>query len=60
MQQSKLRRQIAWEAARLMYSREEAEYYRFDRLQLGVKLDNADFDPDRLWPKRETKSAQAK
>lgn len=28
MQQSKLRRQIAWEAARLMYSREEAEYYR--------------------------------
>jgi predicted HD phosphohydrolase len=28
MQNSKLRRQIAWEAARLMYSREEAEYYR--------------------------------
>src|SRR3954470_7406311 len=28
MQQTKLRRQIAWEAARLMYSREEAEYYR--------------------------------
>lgn len=28
MQQSKLRRQIAWEAARLMYSREESEYYR--------------------------------
>jgi hypothetical protein len=28
MQQSKLRRQIAWEAARLMYSREEGEYYR--------------------------------
>jgi HD domain len=28
MQRSKLRRQIAWEAARLMYTREEAEYYR--------------------------------
>jgi hypothetical protein len=29
---------------------DEAEYYRYDRLQLGVKLDDADFDPDRLWP----------
>ena len=28
MAHSKLRRQIAWEAARLMYFREEAEYYR--------------------------------
>jgi hypothetical protein len=28
MTHSKLRRQIAWEAARLMYSREESEYYR--------------------------------
>src|SRR6266496_2773675 len=28
MQTSKLRRQIAWEAARLMYSRDESEYYR--------------------------------
>jgi predicted HD phosphohydrolase len=28
MQRSKLRRQIAWEAARLMYRREESEYYR--------------------------------
>src|SRR3954471_3828172 len=27
MDGSKLRRQIAWEAARLMYSREESEYY---------------------------------
>ena len=27
MNRSKLRRQIAWEAARLMYSREESEYY---------------------------------
>ncbi len=28
MQQSKLRRQIAWEAARLLYQRQESEYYR--------------------------------
>src|SRR5687768_11539677 len=28
MQRSKLRRQIAWEAARLMYARDESEYYR--------------------------------
>ena len=28
MKNSKLRRQIAWEAARLMYERQESEYYR--------------------------------
>src|SRR5688500_14172971 len=28
MNLSKLRRQIAWEAARLMYQRQESEYYR--------------------------------
>ncbi|MCA9108147.1 MAG: tRNA adenylyltransferase, partial [Planctomycetales bacterium] len=28
MRNSKLRRQIAWEAARLMYQRQESEYYR--------------------------------
>lgn len=28
MEQSKLRRQIAWDAARLMYERSEAEYFR--------------------------------
>ena len=28
MQASKVRRQIAWEAARLMYERRESEYYR--------------------------------
>ena len=28
MKNSKLRRQIAWEAARLMYDRRESEYYR--------------------------------
>lgn len=29
----------------------EVEYYRFDRIQFSVNLDDADFDPDRLWPK---------
>ena len=28
MNRSKLRRQITWEAARLMYNRQESEYYR--------------------------------
>ena len=28
MKSSKLRRQIAWQAAKLMYDREESEYYR--------------------------------
>ena len=31
MQHSKLRQQIAWEAARLMYERQESEYYRAKR-----------------------------
>jgi hypothetical protein len=30
------------------------EYYRYDRLQPSVKLDDADFDPDRLWSKPAT------
>jgi hypothetical protein len=29
----------------------EVEYYRYDRLQYPVKLDNDDFDPDKLWSK---------
>jgi hypothetical protein len=28
----------------------EVEYYRYDRLQYPVKLDDLDFDPNRLWP----------
>jgi hypothetical protein len=27
----------------------EVEYYRYDRLQLAVRLDDEDFDPDGLW-----------
>lgn len=27
----------------------EVEYYRYDRLQVNVNLDDQDFDPDKLW-----------
>ena len=37
MQHSKLRRQIAWEAARLMYSRQESEYFRA-KIKAGRQL----------------------
>jgi hypothetical protein len=29
----------------------EAEYYRYDRLQYPVNLQDSDFDPDKLWSK---------
>ncbi|HEV3236137.1 MAG TPA: hypothetical protein VGZ25_04060, partial [Gemmataceae bacterium] len=32
------------------------EYYCYDRYQLGVKLDDDDFDPDKLWPTKEKKA----
>jgi hypothetical protein len=30
----------------------EVEYYCYDRIQFPVKLDDLDFDPDRLWPEK--------
>lgn len=30
----------------------EVEYYCYDHLQYPVRLDDADFDPERLWPSR--------
>lgn len=30
---------------------EEVEYYRYDRLQYPVKLDDDDFNPDKVWAK---------
>jgi hypothetical protein len=30
---------------------QEVEYYRYDRFQLSVHLDNDDFDPDKMWKK---------
>lgn len=34
------------------HERRQVEYYCFDRLQSPVPLDDADFDPVKLWPKR--------
>jgi hypothetical protein len=36
---------------------QDVEYYRHDRLQAGVKLDDTDFDPEKLWAKTKTASA---
>jgi hypothetical protein len=38
---------------------QEVEYYRYDRLQLSVRLDDDDFNPDKLWasPKSDLPSA---
>lgn len=33
----------------------EVEYYCYDRFQFPVKLDDADFDPDKMWSKPEKK-----
>lgn len=38
----------------------EVEYYRHDRLQASVKLDDDDFDPDRLWGKPKAGAAPRK
>lgn len=31
---------------------QEVEYYRYDKLLFPVKLDDTDFDPDKLWKKK--------
>jgi hypothetical protein len=36
----------------------EAEYYRYDRLLTNVKLDDADFDPERLWRKPDARASR--
>ena len=33
------------------HTRHQVEYYHFDRLQAEIALDDADFDPMRLWKK---------
>ena len=33
------------------HTRHEVEYYHFDRLQAEISLDDADFDPAKLWQK---------
>jgi hypothetical protein len=39
---------------------QEVEYYCYDRIQAGVRLDDADFDPDRLWGKPAQLDASAR
>jgi hypothetical protein len=34
----------------LDHTEHQVEYYCYDRIQFPVKLDDADFDPDKLWP----------
>jgi hypothetical protein len=36
---------------------QEVEYYRYDRLQYPVRLDDDDFDPDKLWGKAPVRPA---
>jgi len=52
MSGEKLRRRLAWEAARLMYSREESEYYRA-KLKAAQRLFRGDVKPRDLPSNRE-------
>jgi len=48
----KLRRRVAWEAARLMYTREESEYFRA-KLKAARRITRGDFKPGDLPSNRE-------
>ena len=52
MSGGKLRRRVAWEAARLMYTREESEYYRA-KLKAARRIAGGDFKPGDLPSNRE-------
>ena len=52
MSSEKIRRQVAWDAARLMYEREETEYYRA-KLKAARRLTRGDFKPADLPSNRE-------
>ena len=52
MSSDKLRRQVAWEAARLMYDREETEYFRA-KLKAARRVAQGDFKPGDLPSNRE-------
>ncbi len=47
-----MRRQVAWEAARLMYDREETEYFRA-KLKAARRIAKGDFKPGDLPSNRE-------
>jgi predicted nucleotidyltransferase len=52
MSNEKLRRRVAWEAARLMYDREETEYFRA-KLKAARRVAQGDFKPSDLPSNRE-------
>ncbi len=52
MSSDKLRRQVAWDAARLMYEREETEYFRA-KLKAARRITRGDFKPADLPSNRE-------
>ncbi|MGE5140088.1 MAG: HD domain-containing protein [Rudaea sp.] len=52
MANDKLRRRVAWEAARLMYTREESEYFRA-KLKAARRLASGEFKPGGLPSNRE-------
>ncbi len=52
MSSDKIRRQVAWDAARLMYEREETEYFRA-KLKAARRLTRGDFKPADLPSNRE-------
>ncbi len=52
MSSDKLRRQVACDAARLMYEREETEYFRA-KLKAARRLTRGDFKPSDLPSNRE-------
>ena len=47
MSSDKIRRRVAWEAARLMYDREETEYFRA-KLKAARRIAKGDFKPGDL------------
>ncbi len=52
MSSDKIRRQVAWDAARLMYEREETEYFRA-KLKAARRITRGDFKPSDLPSNRE-------
>lgn len=52
MSRHKLRRRVAWEAARLIYTHEESEYFRA-KMKAARRLASADFQPADLPSNRE-------
>ena len=52
MSRDKMRRRVAWEAARLMYTRDESEYYRA-KMKAARRIHNQEPKPSDLPSNRE-------